>query len=62
MSFNLGNVKVMVSGLDIIKKQFSLFVTIQVGDKRVLSMDLHVNKYEGDDLTIKIELGKGIPF
>jgi len=62
MSFNLGNVKVVVSVLDITKKRFSLFVTIPVGEKRVLSVDLHVNRHVGDDLTIKIELGDGIPF
>lgn len=61
MNFKISQISVTVMGFDWSKKQFSLKFVIPL-DNHVIQMDVDVNKYDGQQMKVSVELGDGVPF
>jgi len=61
MNFKIGSISITVMGFNWDKKQFSLKFVIPLDDQ-VIQLDVDVNKYDGQQMKVSVELGDGIPF
>jgi len=59
--FNIGNVVISISAFDWSKKHIEVTVHIPL-ENQLITAEIEINQFPGQQMKVSVELGDGIPF